>query len=46
MAADAIVYCLENLTDYAQFERLSHDLMLVDDKSVKREPLEHAHAIN
>lgn len=28
MAADAIVYCLENLTDYAQFERLSHDLML------------------
>lgn len=30
MAADAIVYCLENLTDYAQFERLSHDLMLVE----------------
>ena len=30
MASDAIVYCLENLTDYVQFERLSHDLMLVE----------------
>ena len=30
MAADAIVYCLENLTDYIQFERLCHDLMIVE----------------
>jgi hypothetical protein len=27
MAADPIIYCLERLTDYAQFERLCHDLM-------------------
>jgi hypothetical protein len=27
MAADPIIYCLENLTDYDQFERLCHDLM-------------------
>ncbi len=27
MGADAIVYCLEKLTDYDQFERLCHDLM-------------------
>ena len=27
MAADPIIYCLENLTDYYQFERLCSDLM-------------------
>ena len=27
MAADLIVYCLEKLTDYAQFERMGHDVM-------------------
>ena len=27
MSADPIVYCLERLTDYAQFERLATDLM-------------------
>lgn len=27
MAADPIIYCLEHLTDYDQFERLCHDLM-------------------
>lgn len=27
MSADAIIYCLENLTDYMQFERLCSDLM-------------------
>lgn len=27
MAADPLVYCLEQVTDYDQFERLSHDLM-------------------
>ena len=27
MSADPIVYCLEHLTDYAQFERLASDLM-------------------
>ncbi|MFN0007196.1 MAG: hypothetical protein ACKVXR_04745 [Planctomycetota bacterium] len=27
MAADPIIYCLENLTDYDQFERLCSDLM-------------------
>ena len=27
MSADPIIYCLENLTDYRQFERLSSDLM-------------------
>lgn len=30
MAADPIVYCLEQLTDYAQFERLCHDLMSLE----------------
>jgi len=30
MAADPIVYCLEKLTDYAQFERLSHELMSLE----------------
>lgn len=27
MSADPIIYCLENLTDYRQFERFSSDLM-------------------
>ena len=27
MSADPIVYCLERLTDYAQFERLATDVM-------------------
>lgn len=27
MAADPVIYCLEQLTDYDQFERLCHDLM-------------------
>ena len=27
MAAGPIVYCLEQVTDYAQFERLCHDIM-------------------
>lgn len=27
MAADRIIYCLEQLTDYYQFERLCHDMM-------------------
>src|SRR5438093_5171338 len=27
MSADPIVYCLENLTDYPQFERLCSDVM-------------------
>ncbi len=27
MAADPIIYCLENITDYAQFERLCSDVM-------------------
>lgn len=30
MAADPIIYCLEQLTDYAQFERLCHDLMSLE----------------
>ena len=30
MSADPIVYCLEHLTDYAQFERLSSDVMARD----------------
>src|SRR5260221_7928690 len=30
MAADPIIYCLEQLTDYDQFERLCHDLMALD----------------
>jgi len=30
MGADALVYCLEQLTDYDQFERLCHDLMALD----------------
>src|SRR5262245_41125192 len=30
MGADPIVYCLEKLTDYAQFERLSHELMSLE----------------
>jgi hypothetical protein len=27
MAADPLIYCLEHLTDYDQFERLCHDVM-------------------
>lgn len=27
MGADPVIYCLQQLTDYAQFERLCHDLM-------------------
>lgn len=27
MSADSIIYCLENLTDYPQFERLASDVM-------------------
>ncbi len=27
MAADPVIYCLEQLTDYDQFERLCHDMM-------------------
>ncbi len=30
MAADLLVYCLEQVTDYEQFERLAHDLMALD----------------
>jgi len=30
MAADPIIYCLEKLTDYDQFERLAHDLMALE----------------
>lgn len=30
MAADPLIYCLEQLTDYDQFERLCHDLMSQD----------------
>jgi hypothetical protein len=30
MAADLIVYCLQEVTDYDQFERLSHDLMALN----------------
>ncbi len=30
LAADPLIYCLERLTDYAQFERLCHDLMALD----------------
>src|SRR5438105_13004256 len=30
MAADLLVYCLEQVTDYDQFERLSHDLMALN----------------
>lgn len=38
MAADPIVYCLENLSDYDQFERLCHDLMALQGY-LKIEPL-------
>ena len=27
MGADPVIYCLERLTDYAEFERLCHDIM-------------------
>jgi hypothetical protein len=30
MAADPLIYCLEEITDYDQFERLCHDLMALD----------------
>lgn len=30
MAADPIIYCLEKLTDYSQFERLSHEVMSLE----------------
>lgn len=30
MAADLLVYCLEQVTDYEQFERLADDLMALD----------------
>src|SRR5687767_14522551 len=30
MAANPLIYCLEQLTDYTQFERLCHDLMALD----------------
>lgn len=30
MAANLIIYCLDNLTDYSEFERLCHDLMLLE----------------
>src|ERR1022692_299975 len=30
MAADLIIYCLEQVTDYDQFERLSHDLIALN----------------
>jgi hypothetical protein len=30
MAADPLIYCLEHLTDYDQFERLCHDMMALD----------------
>ena len=30
MGADVTIYCLENLTDYFQFERLCHDLMSLE----------------
>src|SRR5687768_7417627 len=38
MAADPIVYCLDHVTDYAQFERLCHDLM-AKNGYLKIEPL-------
>ena len=37
MSADPLIYCLERLTDYAQFERLCHDL--VAPEYPKMEPL-------
>jgi hypothetical protein len=30
MGADGVIYCLQELSDYDQFERLSHDLMALD----------------
>lgn len=30
MAADPLIYCLEHITDYDQFERLCHDLMAME----------------
>jgi hypothetical protein len=30
MAADPIIYCLEQVTDYSQFERLCHEIMALE----------------
>src|SRR3954463_4642066 len=30
MAADPLIYCLKEITDYDQFERLCHDLMALE----------------
>jgi hypothetical protein len=30
MGANVTIYCLEELTDYLQFERLCHDLMALE----------------
>lgn len=30
MAADPIIYCLEKVTDYLQFERMCHDVMVLE----------------
>jgi hypothetical protein len=30
MATDPIIYCLEHLTDYDHFERLCHDVMVLE----------------
>jgi|GEM_PF-4456659 hypothetical protein len=30
MAADPLIYCLEHVTEYDQFERLCHDMMALD----------------
>jgi hypothetical protein len=38
MAADPIIYCLEHITDYDQFERLCHDLMVLEGRD-NLEPL-------
>lgn len=38
MGANVTVYCLENVTDYLQFERLCHDLMALEGYT-KIEPL-------
>lgn len=38
MAADPVIYCLEHLSDYTQFERLCHDLLVTQGYS-NLEPL-------
>lgn len=30
MSADPTIYCIEKVTDYLQFERLRHDLMVLE----------------